>query len=490
MSARRWPWATTSLIAINLTLFLFFTIIDRRTEQLIAERGVVALAYYQRFPYLELKPPLSDLVGSRTPSVAHGSRAALGASSNAARGLADESRLVMTARQAELDSRVSAFGQALDRVNARSFAYIPQDNNGWGLVSYQFMHSGWLHLLGNLWLLWLTGCAIEDIWGRRLFSVFYVGAGVAAALVHKLEVGHSAVPLLGASGAIAGVMGAFFYRFARTKVRLFVLWLRIHVWHVPAYLILGLWLVTEIYSGFDSVKNGANIAHFAHLGGFVYGFSVAWLMRATGLEQRIDHTLDSLRAKRQDARILQAEKLIAAHFVPDAILLLKRFCEENPESIDAQLVLARAARISEDETLEQHTKARLVELYLKNDMPETALAVYEELATSELHEIVHPSLRMRIARHFARTGRLHRASLEYEQIVADPKARSLLPSALLGQAEIAFKMGRHADAVTLFQRAERAILHQPELEGLVRLGLDRARRAVAIAPPVAGREIA
>ena len=480
MSARRWPWVTSCIIGVNLALFLFFSVVDRRTEQLIAERGVTALVFYQRYRYLELKPPLSHFIG--TASARSDTAASVSVSNQDSEAIGP---LVAKARQAELDSKNEAFERALDRVSARSFAYVPRDNNWLGLVTYQFMHVGWLHLLGNLWFLWLTGCNIEDKWGRGLFAVFYLAAGVGAALVHKLLAIHSMVPLLGASGAIAGAMGAFCYRYSRTKIRILVLLLRFHVWQVPAYLILGLWLVTEIVSGLGSLDGGTGVAHFAHLGGFACGLGFAWLMRQTGLEQRIDERLEALRAKNQDARVLHAEALIAGGHGRDAVALLTRLYHDNPQSIDVQLVLTRAARLSGDDSLERAAKARLVELYFKNEMPDTALALYDELSVAGFRVMLPATLRMRVARHLERTGRLERANLEYAAIADDPAAHALLLSALLGQAEIAFKVGSPSEAFALFQRAERAISHQPELEGVVRLGLSRARRALSIAPRVA-----
>lgn len=179
-------------------------------------------------------------------------------------------------------------GWLLTRICASSFGFVPQNNNWSGLISYQFMHSGWLHVLGNLWFLWLVGSAIEDAWGRRLFVVFYLSAGVAAGIAHKLMAFDSAIPLLGASGAIAGTMGAFLFRHARTRIRMLVVVLfRWHIWRLPAYLILGLWLALEILSALTSHARSSGVAHFAHLGGFAYGLGVAWLLRKSGIERQI-----------------------------------------------------------------------------------------------------------------------------------------------------------------------------------------------------------
>jgi len=107
-----------------------------------------------------------------------------------------------------------------------------------------------MHLLFNMWFLWLVGCNVEDAWGRLLFPAFYLSGGAIAGLVHAGMMGSSSLTLIGASGAVAAAMGAFLVGFARTKIRFFgLLLIRPMTFAAPAYVMLPLWVTGEFVSG-------------------------------------------------------------------------------------------------------------------------------------------------------------------------------------------------------------------------------------------------
>lgn len=136
-------------------------------------------------------------------------------------------------------------------------------------VSHMFLHSGWLHLIGNMWTLWIFGDNIEDVMGPFRFLAFYLCCGIAALMAHALFNADSAVPVVGASGAIAGVMGAYLVLYPHAKVVTFFFFFPIFV-EIPAALFLGVWFLTQIFSGF-SMAQSSNVAWWAHAGGFVAG---------------------------------------------------------------------------------------------------------------------------------------------------------------------------------------------------------------------------
>lgn len=141
-------------------------------------------------------------------------------------------------------------------------------------VSHLFLHAGWMHLIGNIWALWLFGDNVEDRMGSLRFLGFYIAVGVIAGLVHVFSEPTLSIPTIGASGAIAGVMGAYFvmYPSARivTLVPLFFIPLFIEI---PALIYLGFWLISQVYSVFRNRQLGvvSNIAWLAHIGGFIAG---------------------------------------------------------------------------------------------------------------------------------------------------------------------------------------------------------------------------
>jgi membrane associated rhomboid family serine protease len=145
-----------------------------------------------------------------------------------------------------------------------------------------FMHAGWLHLGGNMLYLWIFGDNVEDRFGHVKYLVFYLLCGIAATMAQLVFSTGSNVPNLGASGAIAGVLGAYILLFPRGQVK--VLMGR-GVIPMPALVVIGLWIVLQLVSGVGSITNAADtggVAYMAHIGGFVAGVVLTFLFRGTG----------------------------------------------------------------------------------------------------------------------------------------------------------------------------------------------------------------
>jgi len=140
-------------------------------------------------------------------------------------------------------------------------------------VTSMFLHGGWLHLIGNMWYLWIFGDNIEDRLGRFRFLWFYLLAGVLASLAHYASNPGSQIPTVGASGAIAAVLGAYMVLFPRARVMTLIpLFPFIQVVALPAIVVLGLWFVFQALSGFLSLgAAGGGVAWWAHIGGFAFG---------------------------------------------------------------------------------------------------------------------------------------------------------------------------------------------------------------------------
>jgi membrane associated rhomboid family serine protease len=150
------------------------------------------------------------------------------------------------------------------------------------LLSSMFMHGGWLHLGGNMLFLWIFGDNVEHAMGHLPFLAFYVAAGIAATFAHVLVQPDSLIPLVGASGAISGVLGAYLVMFPANRV-LVVIFFRV-MW-VPAVLVIGLWAVLQFINGFGQIaltEQTAGVAYLAHVGGFLAGVAVGLALRALG----------------------------------------------------------------------------------------------------------------------------------------------------------------------------------------------------------------
>jgi membrane associated rhomboid family serine protease len=144
-----------------------------------------------------------------------------------------------------------------------------------------FMHGGWMHIIGNMWFLWIFGNNIEDSMGHARFAVFYLLCGLAAALLQIVSAPDSGVPMVGASGAIGGVMGAYILLYPRVNVHMLIfLGIFITTVTVPAYFMLGYWFLLQIFGGLGSLGGvGGGVAFWAHIGGFVAGALLVLVFR-------------------------------------------------------------------------------------------------------------------------------------------------------------------------------------------------------------------
>lgn len=181
----------------------------------------------------------------------------------------------------ELTRTVHAFG-----VTPADFIHDPMSGEQWTTVfTSMFMHGGWLHLISNMWALFIFGDNVEDRLGHALYLFFYLLCGVAAALTQVFLLPGQTQPTIGASGAIAGILGAYIMLFPGAKIMTlipigFIPWFI----NVPAYFYLGFWFVTQAFSGVLALhpkvtgQAADNIAFWAHIGGFVTGFLLVRLL--------------------------------------------------------------------------------------------------------------------------------------------------------------------------------------------------------------------
>lgn len=140
------------------------------------------------------------------------------------------------------------------------------------VVTSMFLHGSWMHLIGNMWFLWVFGNNIEDSMGHARYVVFYLVCGTLAATAHMASAPGSAIPTVGASGAISGIMGAYLVLYPRVRVHtLFFFFIFIRVIPIPAWVMLLYWFALQVLSGSAAAGSGGGVAFWAHVGGFVAG---------------------------------------------------------------------------------------------------------------------------------------------------------------------------------------------------------------------------
>jgi len=172
---------------------------------------------------------------------------------------------------------IEMYGLVPDRLYLRS------------ILTSMFLHGSWMHVLGNMWFLWIFGDNVEDTLGHAKYLLFYLLCGIAAAIAHIVFNPGSALPTVGASGAIAGVMGAYIVRFPHSRILtlVFIVFF-VTTFEVPAVVMLAYWFLIQLFSGIGSIarthlSEGGGVAWFAHVGGFVAGVI---LIKVMGTRER------------------------------------------------------------------------------------------------------------------------------------------------------------------------------------------------------------
>lgn len=154
------------------------------------------------------------------------------------------------------------------------YGFVPAEFNPLTIFTSMFMHGGFAHIIGNMWFLYIFGDNVESILGHVKYFIFYLACGIGAALGQFFVEPASQVPMIGASGAVAGVLGAYMIRFPKARVHvLAVIIIFITTFVVPAQIVLGLWFLMQLSGGLGSlgVDTTGGVAWFAHIGGFIIG---------------------------------------------------------------------------------------------------------------------------------------------------------------------------------------------------------------------------
>jgi len=179
--------------------------------------------------------------------------------------------------------QLKEFIQVFGFVPRYFFLNLTDGNVAWSVIpifTSMFLHGGWLHLIANMWTLYIFGDNVEDTLGHYKFIILYLASGAVGCLAQLLSAPSSTMPMVGASGAIAGVMGAYFSVFPTARILTLVPVLFFVIIEVPAYVFLGLWFLLQFFSGTFSIlgKTHVGVAFWAHVGGFAAGFLIIRLL--------------------------------------------------------------------------------------------------------------------------------------------------------------------------------------------------------------------
>ncbi len=483
MEARRWPIITFALIAINVAVFLFTHGPMQQERRQIGETKAHILMLAAAHPDLQVPADVQSYI----EKFQQDNPALWQELQRPQRDIADEwdvrTRLMEAeaSLQAEMDSLASRYAELEASSLTEQYAFIPAKPKPLSYLTANFLHVGWLHLIGNLWFLWLAGFVLEDAWGRIVYSLAYLAAGAAAFQLHALVNAGSFTPTLGASGAVAALMGAFLVRFPKLKINMaWIMSFRIYRFKVAAYWLLPLWLLMEIIYGtvFGTLTG---VAHWAHVGGFVVGVAIALGMRYSGLEHKLNQSIEEKVSLNSDPEISQANDLFARQQYDEAVSLLRSHMATHPDSVDAAILLQRVLWQKGDMPGYQEAAVECCRLHLKARVPEAAWHDYDDYlnAGGELAKIP-PQLRLELCR-AAETLEYHdRALEEYRKLAADyPKERQSL-EAQLGAAKVCLKrLHRPDEALKWYQAAAASAVPHLDLEPMIDAGIRETKAALA-----------
>lgn len=274
----RRPLVTLGIMLICVLVFILTRSSDARDNARLDHDLGLVVSYFNSHPYLRLTPRIRQLAGGNIRDDAtrqpHPQRPTTAVRAREQLKLNQLERRAWNSFRTSITTRLGA---------------VPADLTLFRALSSIFMHSDWLHLLGNLFFLYLVGPFLEDVWGRTIFTAVFLAAGVVAVAGHTATHPHSVIPMIGASGAIAGLMGAFLVRFWRTRFRLMYWGVLIApmTFHAPAWLVLPAWLFNEIIATrWELVPGGNSVAHSAHVAGFLGGMGLAAVLVLSRAEDR------------------------------------------------------------------------------------------------------------------------------------------------------------------------------------------------------------
>ena len=317
-----------------------------------------------------------------------------------------------------------------------TYGFIPNRPTWWGLtLTHVFLHASIVHLLGNMLFLWLFGRALEDALGRWVFGLSYLVSGLAAAILQLLMIqafspDTGALPMLGASGAVSGVMGLFAMRFYRTKIHVFYLiafvFLRWGTFAISSAWGIGIWVLQDVIGGvwdLISPERHGGVAHWAHIGGFGLGLLYALLIKFQA-EGKAEYALDDAEEAFSRGRYQQAAQLAA------------QCLEKNPNDGDAHLLRARSLAACGDGKGALPHFVKAVTAMLNGGRIHEASDVYTEADRLSLQFALEPNLQFTLANRLAGAGEFVVAALAFRAFATAYPDQPQAPWTLVKAAQI------------------------------------------------------
>lgn len=479
MAARRWPVVTIGLIAINTIVFILtISTLNNEVAELgeVKERIIVLAALH---PEIKLEPESQSLIDNFKKSkplqwkhVQDPFRADLVSSYDA--------RLKMMENTSKLQGEADDLNKQLVELSksslAEQYAFVPANHTLISYLTANFLHGGILHLVGNMWFLWLAGFVLEDLWGRWLYTAFYLIAGAAAQQFFYWTDPGSITPALGASGAVAALMGAFLVRLPKMKIEMaWLFWFRLYRFRAPAYALLPLWLLGEVFYG---SLGSSSVAHWAHVGGFVFGVLAAVAIQHSGLEQKANKKIEEKLGWSNDQELEVANSNMEHGQLDDAIFNLKAYLDKKPNSLDAWTMLRTIYQRQNNNQAYLDATVKTCALHLRDHHVEAAFQCYAEFIDNGGGKM--PAMTwLELCKGAEEIQEFERALQEYQDLAkAYPAERQSLTAQLSAARLCLKKLNRPKEALAIYQAASVSPIPHLDWEQIIQSGIKEAKAAL------------
>jgi len=481
MEGRRWPVVTFALIALNLVAFLATDTTIHSQQPELADVRTKILLLAAAHPELDMPLDVQEFVSNFAKSNVEAWKKVGAQLQDAKKSSKVPSRLLEDPEQlqATMDSLAQRFHETQEKSVLQNYAFVPYNPKPISYLTSMFLHTGWLHLIGNMWFLWLAGFILEENWGRIIYPIFYVLSGIGASLAHAAMYPHSVIPCLGASGAVAALMGGFLMRFPKLKIDMWgwAFFFRFR-FKAPAYWLLPLWLLTEIFYG-TLFGQASGVAHWAHVGGFAFGALAALVIQKTGLEHEANAVIEKKVGWSADPAILEATSLMEQEKLDDGIKVLKKYLATKPDAMDAHTILAQLYWRKHDFPACKDTYAKLCQLHLKANDADAAWQSYQDYKNVGGDRLPATTW-LELGRLAESQEKYDLAVREYENLAKTyPNEKQSVLALLSGGRLTLKKLDRPSEALLFYKAAAASPAPHAEWDPNIQKGILEAERALS-----------
>jgi membrane associated rhomboid family serine protease len=484
MEGRRWPVVTITLIALNVLIFLgtHWKMDDEAAQEVPVRKQILI------FAATHPEMPIADEdVNQWVNSVRSANPKAWQQFQSQNRVLRDPvtdqdgSATETASLQEEMNSLVEQLHQ-LEAVSVRHrFAFYPAHPTVTSYITANFLHAGFLHIIGNMWFLWLAGFILEDTWGRIIYPIVYLLAGAVALQVHAWSNPGSYVATIGASGAVAGLMGAFLSRFPTMKIHM--IWIlgifRAYRFKAAAYWLLPAWLLMEVFYG-SLFGAASGVAHWAHVGGFVFGAAVGYGIRRSGLEHIAEQGIQEKISWVSHPLLAEANEQLEQGKLDEAAANIKKLLAEKPDSVEAYRMLQQILWRKSDVPGRREVLQKLVELTVKAKDTEESLRSYEDFKSAG-GEQLPAAVWLDLCRLIDDHQDLHRAVSEYEALAAAyPNQKQALLANMAAGRICLKRLSESQRALKFYQAAAASPVPHLDWEPTISSGIEQAQKTLSV----------